>query len=674
VTATFVRLAWLIPLLPFVGAAFLGILGCRLSKKVVAVVACSTVGLAFLVSVGVAAGVLGHLPAEALGRAGLTVHEESHAVELTLWEWIDAGERHVQAPGETVGRLGELRIPVAFLLDPLSAIMLLVVTGVGFLIHVYATSYMEHEDGYWRFFSYLNLFVFFMLVLVLGNSFALLFVGWEGVGLCSYLLIGFYYGQTFPPLAGMKAFLVNRVGDFGFMIGMLLVLLTFGTLRFTRVGELVASSPGFAGSGLAIAIAACLFVGATGKSAQVPLFVWLPDAMAGPTPVSALIHAATMVTAGVYLVIRANVLFQAAPQVSAIVACVGAFTAILAATIALVQNDLKKVLAYSTVSQLGYMFLAVGVGAYAAGLFHLVTHAFFKALLFLGAGSVSHALAGELDMRKMGALKPKLKHTWRVMLVATIAIAGIPPLAGFWSKDEILAGAITAGFLPVAMRWSLWGVGIVTAVLTAFYMFRLFFRTFHGEKRWGADVHPHESPWGMLAPLYVLAVLSALGGLLGLGAWTGAQNLIHGQLHHVVHAGAVVDAVQDVGHGLELGLVGLASAAGLLGLAWAWRWYGKRSEAPARLAAGNSGVHRLLRHGYFVDEAYQAIFVGPLVRLARWSGIFDRRFIDLLVEGTGIVAALCGEVMRGLTSGRVRTYALTVFVGAVGLAAWLLAR
>ena len=669
-----VKLLWLVPLLPALGALVLGLFGRKMGNGAVRVVACLSVLVAFVVAVAVAVSVLGgHLHADA--GSGVVVNEAGRSAEITLWDWMPLGQRHGAAPSTEGARfITDFSIPFGLLVDPLSAIMLLVITGVGFLIHLYASEYMSHEGGYWRFFAYLNLFVAMMLVLVLGSSFPVMFVGWEGVGLCSYLLIGFYYDQEVPPAAGLKAFLTNRIGDMGFILGMLLLACTFGSLRFAEVLPRVAGATSFAGTGLACAIAALLFVGAMGKSAQFPLHVWLPDAMAGPTPVSALIHAATMVTAGVYLVIRANVIFQAAPQVSAAVAIVGLVTALVAASIALVQNDLKKVLAYSTVSQLGFMFIAVGVGAYAAGLFHLVTHAFFKALLFLGAGSVSHAMGGELDMRKMGALAKELPHTRRVMAVATFAIAGLPILgAGFWSKDEILAGVMSST-LPQAARIAIWGLALAAAFMTAFYMYRLYYMTFAGERRWSPGVHPHESPPLMIGPLYVLAALSVAGGALGFGAWTHLPNVMHHVLEPVVHPGALIEHRQHLSAGFEIVLVLAAIAVALGGWALSRSWYAKGSESPGRWAAAHPKLRSVLRGKWWMDEVLGALFVRPAVQMARMAASFDRKVIDLGVEMTGLSAVLSGEAFRGLTSGRVRTYALAVLAGAAGLAAWLVLR
>jgi NADH-quinone oxidoreductase subunit L len=663
----------LVPLLPALGFVILGLFGRRMSMAQVRLVACGVIGLAFVASLVAALPVLlGRL--ETVSAGGVVVNAAARSVEVTFWEWLPLGARHGASP-ELHGHvfLENLSIPFGLYLDPLAAAMILVITGVGFLIHVYAAEYMAHEEGYWRFFTYMNLFVAMMLILVLGSSFPLMFVGWEGVGLCSYLLIGFYYQQEVPPQAGLKAFLVNRVGDAGFLLGMMLLLLTFGSLRYAELFPRVAGASEYVGTGLALATAALLFVGAMGKSAQFPLHVWLPDAMAGPTPVSALIHAATMVTAGVYLVIRANVVFQAAPAVSAIVAIVGLVTALMAATIALVQVDLKRVLAYSTVSQLGYMFIAVGVGAYAAGLFHLVTHAFFKALLFLGAGSVSHAMSGELDMRKMGGLASKLPHTRRVMAVATWAIAGLPLLSGFWSKDEILAGVVTST-LPDAMKWIIWAGALLGALLTAFYMYRLYFMTFGGQPRWSEGVHPHESPAMMTFPLWILAVLSAVGGVLGLAAWTGAPNLLHHALEPVVFPGTMALGRAALSPGAEIGFAIVATLVATTGAVGAVLLYARRSDVPQRAAQAWPRVREMLRGKYWIDEILGALFVRSTLSLSALAARFDRRVIDLGVEMSGFSTAMLGEALRNLTSGRVRTYALGVLVGAAAIVSWMVLR
>src|SRR3984957_9407137 len=483
---------WLIPLFPAAGALLMFLFGRRLKNALVSAVCVGSVAISFIFAVGAV-------------MALVAMPEGSRFVQVILFDWVPAGAMHM-----TNVALLRFDVPWGLMLDPLNAVMVLVVTGVGMLIHIYSVGYMGHEGGYYRFFGYLNLFMFSMLTLILANNMLLMFVGWEGVGLCSYLLIGFYFLKKSASDAGKKAFVVNRIGDAGFLLGLFLILGTLGTINFHEIGPAIAAGHFPIGAPVMTAIALLLFVGATGKSAQIPLYVWLPDAMEGPTPVSALIHAATMVTAGVYMVTRLNAIFQLSPIAMGVVATVGAFTAIFAATMGLVQNDIKRVLACSTVSQLGYMFLALGVGAFTSGIFHLMTHAFFKALLFLGSGSVIHAMSGEQDMRKMGALWNKIPITARTFLIATIAISGIPPLAGFVSKDAILGAAFDA-------RPLLWVIGFITAGMTAFYMFRLVNMTFFGQSRVSheAEHHLHESPASMTVPLMILAFLSIVGGWIG---------------------------------------------------------------------------------------------------------------------------------------------------------------
>jgi NADH-quinone oxidoreductase subunit L len=553
------------------------------------------------------------------------------------------------------GRLAEFVADWGMLLDPLSAVMILVVTGVGFLIHVYSIGYMGHEGGYYRFFGYLNLFMFSMLTLVLANNMLLMFVGWEGVGLCSYLLIGFYFLRKSATDAGKKAFIVNRIGDAGFLLGIFLTVATFGTIRFTSQGlanpdqlpgilqalasALNAHALSF-GAPVLTAIALLLFVGATGKSAQIPLYVWLPDAMEGPTPVSALIHAATMVTAGVYMVARMNAIYQLAPLALAVVAAIGGLTAIFAASIGLVQNDIKKVLAYSTISQLGYMFLALGVGAFAAGVFHLMTHAFFKALLFLGSGSVIHALSGEQDMRKMGGLWHKIPMTARTFLIGALAISGIPPLAGFFSKDEILGRAFKHS--PF-----LWVVGFLTAGMTAFYMFRLVYMTFFGTSRVPHDVehHIHESPRTMTAPLVILALLAIVGGWIGWPASLGGSNRFERFLSPVVEHEYAVSATLIAGEAagtessritMEYTLMLASVLIAAAGIWLAYFLYIKRPELPATVAQSFGGFYRMLYHKYYVDEIYDALLVNRAKDLGITLGAFDDRILNgVAVDGTG---------------------------------------
>ncbi len=659
---------WLIPLFPLAGAALMLFLGRRLANRAVSVICVGSVFLAMVY----AFGAIAQLIARPVGQ---------RVVEVVLFDWIPAGAMHT-----TSGQLANLNAQWGMLLDPLSAIMLVVVTGVGFLIHVYSIGYMAHEGGYYRFFGYLNLFMFSMLTLVLGNNLLLLFVGWEGVGLCSYLLIGFYFLRKSASDAGKKAFIVNRIGDAGFLLGLFLLLGTLGTLRFTEIVPAIEAGGFEIGDSVMTAIALLLFVGAVGKSAQIPLYVWLPDAMEGPTPVSALIHAATMVTAGVYMVTRMNPVFQLAPVALLIVAGVGAATALFAATMGLVQTDIKRVLAYSTVSQLGYMFLALGVGAYTAGIFHLMTHAFFKALLFLGAGSVIHAMSGEQDMRKMGALWSKIPATARTFLVAAVAISGIPPLAGFVSKDAILTAAFEA-------RAVLWGVGFVTAGLTAFYMFRLVNMTFFGASRVSpeAEHHLHESPRSMTVPLMILAVLSVVGGWIGWPAVLGGGDRFARFLEPVIvhHAGTgEVEGAHNLG--TEYALIALSVLIALAGIVVAWQFYIKKPLIPKTLASNWGGVYRLLYNKYYVDQIYDAAFVNRSKDLATTLGAFDRSVVDGLgIDGTGWLTRMTSRIsmwwdswivdglvnlaarivwilsypVRMLQSGRVANYALWIVFG-----------
>ncbi|HJR52926.1 MAG TPA: NADH-quinone oxidoreductase subunit L [Gemmatimonadota bacterium] len=636
---------WLVPALPLAGVLVNGLLGRRIGKGGVAVVGPGVVGGAFVVALGLFLDLAGRAP-------------EARSLSQNLYTWMSAGD---------------FRASVSFLVDPLSATLMLVVTGVGFLIHVYSVGYMHDEDrrGFARYFTYLNLFTFAMLLLVMADNYLLLFVGWEGVGLCSYLLIGFWFKDRANATAGKKAFIVNRIGDFGFLLGIFLMFATFGSVAFADVLPSAAAvlEPG---GQPAFWICLFLFVGAVGKSAQIPLYVWLPDAMAGPTPVSALIHAATMVTAGVYMVARSHALYDMAPAVLAIVAGIGAATALFAATIGLVQTDIKKVLAYSTISQLGYMFLGVGVAAYAAGIFHLVTHAFFKALLFLGAGSVIHALHGEQDMRRMGGLKGALPVTYWTMLAATLAIAGIPPLAGFFSKDEILWRTWDAGH-PV-----LWAIGLATAGLTALYMFRLFFLTFHGSFRGTGEQrqHLHESPPSMTVPLTVLAALSVVGGWIGIPpaigqTLGGVRNAIESWFEPVfadAHAAGAAHGA-EAAHAVppaEYALMGASIAIALLGSLAAWQLWLKRPEVPARIGQGLRTPATILSNKYYVDELYDAVVVRPYKALSRfaWRVIDDGLIDGLLVGGTGAVVRWQSRVSSAWQSGAIPTY-VTVFFGGV---------
>jgi NADH-quinone oxidoreductase subunit L len=564
--------------------------------------------------------------------------QANHTFTKVLYSWLPAGAFHLAD-----GSLGHLNVYVGFQLDPLSSVMMLVVTGVGFLIHVYSIGYMGHEGGYYRFFGYLNLFMFSMLVLVLADNYLMMFVGWEGVGLCSYFLIGFYFLRKSASDAGKKAFVVNRIGDAAFLLGMMLMAVTFGTLDFLPITEAARSGRFAVGDGVITAICILLFIGATGKSAQIPLYVWLPDAMEGPTPVSALIHAATMVTAGVYMVARSNALYVLAPTALALVAAIGAATAIWAASIGLVQNDIKRVLAYSTVSQLGYMFLACGVGAFGAGIFHLMTHAFFKALLFLGAGSVIHALSGEQDLRKMGALWRKIPTTAWTMLAATLAISGAPLMAGFFSKDEILWQAFAS---PYGNKL-LWFVGAATAGLTVFYMFRLFFLTFAGNSRVPHEVehHIHESPSSMTVPLICLAVGAVGAGYVGWPKVLGGGNWFGRFLDPVFENPALRPALEHAWN-LEFGLMLLSVGVALVGFFVAYRWYVKQPKIAERVAAAAGAGYTLLLNKYYIDELYDAIFVNRAKDLGNALAAFDLGVVDGGVNGVGWSTRMSAEFSR----------------------------
>jgi NADH-quinone oxidoreductase subunit L len=548
-------------------------------------------------------------------------------------------------------------VDFSFVLDQLSLIMLLVVTGVGFLIHVYSVGYMNDDEGYARYFSYLNLFLFFMTVLVLAGNALFMFIGWEGVGLASYLLIGFWFQKKSAADAGKKAFIVNRIGDFGFLIAMFLLVANFGTLTFTEIATKLGQDPGWNG-GVITVIALCLMMGAAGKSAQLPLYIWLPDAMEGPTPVSALIHAATMVTAGVYMVARTHVLFDHSPFALGVVATVGAATAIFAATIALVQNDIKRVLAYSTISQLGYMFLGCGVAAYSAAIFHLMTHAFFKALLFLAAGSVIHAIGGEQDLRKMGGLWRKLPITFAVTTVGVLAIAGIYPFAGFFSKDAILYAA----YLHGTNGKILYSVGLLTALLTAFYMFRLWYMTFMGESR-SENVHAHESPWSMRGPLVILAALSVCGG------WIGMERF------GAFLAPSVGVLPTEAGNWrLELILSVVAVLVALEGWLIADKFYRRKPECPAQYAAALPAGYKLLANKYFVDEFYGATIVKPLLGFSKYilEWIVDVGILGGMTWLLGGIATLAGAILQRWQSGNLRSYAACLAAGAAAVLLFLL--
>ena len=670
---------WLIPILPLAGAAINGLFGKRFSRQMVATVALAFCGAAFAMALWIAA----------------QFHSLSlpHVEVLTTWL-----------------RSNGFSVDYSFAIDQLSLVMLLIVSGVGFLIHIYSVGYMWEDGGYYRFFSYLNLFMFFMLTLVLASNYLLMFVGWEGVGLASYLLIGFFFLRDSAAAAGKKAFIVNRIGDFGFLIALFLMIKHFGTLDFQRVFDAVKPySPETAGVGFLTAIALLLMLGAAGKSAQIPLYVWLPDAMEGPTPVSALIHAATMVTAGVYMVARSHVIFERAPSALMVVAIIGTLTAFFAATIGIAQTDIKKVLAYSTISQLGYMFLACGVAAFSAGIFHLMTHAFFKGLLFLAAGSVIHSVSGEQDMRKMGGLRKHIPWTFWTMTIATSAIAGIPPFAGFFSKDEILWRAYQA-------NWIYWLVGVVTAFLTSFYMFRLWFMTFFGEYRGtagashGHEEHVsdsragapaphghghggiHESPAVMLAPLVILAVLSVVGGWVGWPGSLGGNNRFDQFLGPVFRTATPVVNTEHAqageslppekeaegtepktGNRTELIFTGISVGAGLLGLFLAWLLYLRQPELPNRIAASLHGLYSAVAHKYWIDELYAWLFVKPLIALSGtvlWRGV-DQEVIDATLNGSADGARELSDEVRHMQSGNVRSYAAWVAVGATAVIAYM---
>jgi len=632
---------WIIPLLPLLGSAINGLLGGKWPNKIVNSVALGATGLSFVAAL------------EAVREFAQLSPEQIPWVRQ-YFTWITAGT---------------FRAGFDLQMDQLTVVMLLVVTGVGFLIHIYSTGYMAHEGGYYRFFSYLNLFMFFMLILVLAANYVLLFVGWEGVGLCSYLLIGFYFLKKSASDAGKKAFIVNRIGDFGFMLGMFLLFRTFGTLDFTAVFAKAAPMQSDTLGQFGTFTVACLllFMGATGKSAQLPLYVWLPDAMEGPTPVSALIHAATMVTAGVYVVARSHVLFTHAPTAMLVVAIIGCATAIFAATIGLVQTDIKKVLAYSTVSQLGYMFLACGVGAFSAGIFHLMTHAFFKALLFLAAGSVIHAMGGEQDMRKMGGLSKKIKWTYITMLMATLAISGAPLFAGFFSKDAILLAAFQSENGGPNTGHILYAIGLFTALLTSFYMFRLIFLTFFGKQRYDEHhVHVHESPWNMLGPLVILAVLSIFGGWFALPSFWGGADYFANFLAPVF-AGGESAATEAAAHSLELPLAGVAILTAFVGFGIAFWLYIRQPGKPESLAKSMKPVYNTLLNKYYVDELYAAVVVKPLLWISTnvlWKFV-DVEVVDGTVNGIATGATAIGDRVRHAQSGNTRSYAVWVVIGAI---------
>ena len=641
----------LIPLLPFVGFVVNASAARRLSRRGSGGLACAVMIASFLVSVVAVWRLLGHEPA-------------SRAITQYVYTWFSSGD---------------LDVPFTLRLDPLSAVMILVVSGIGSLIHLYSTAYMLEESApeYARYFSYLNLFAAFMLVLVLGSNFLVMFVGWEGVGLCSYLLIGFWYQKKSAADAGKKAFIVNRIGDWGFLLGILLTFVRFGTLDFQQIARAIAPLSPETTFGTVSAITLLLFVGATGKSAQIPLYIWLPDAMEGPTPVSALIHAATMVTAGVYMIGRNAVLFSHAPLTLAVVAVIGAATAFLAGTIGLVQNDIKRALAYSTVSQLGYMFLAMGVGAYAAGIFHLYTHAFFKALLFLGSGAVIHALAGEQDLRKMGGLKDDLPVTYWTFLIGAIAIAGVPGFAGFFSKDEVLARTFTSG------HTLLWAVGLLTSLLTAIYMFRIVFMAFYGARHEeeaasapaGPDAphaahalgHLHDAPPAMAVVLIVLAIGSVVAGYVGLGG--RFERFLEPSFAVSEEAGVAATVASSTigGFDTDAVLMAVSIIVAFAGIGIAAYYFLKNCRAAARMAARFAGVRTLLVNKYYVDEIYDTAVVQPVRIVSEdglWKGI-DVGLVDGAVNAVGRAVGGTSQALRRIQTGSVRAYAASLFFGVV---------
>jgi len=638
---------FIVPLLPFLTFVINGIFRTRLPKNMVVSLAVGSVGLSFIWSVVLFFHLLG-FPAE------------ERVIHQVLFNWLPVGNLHLD---------------MAFLLDPLSAVMILVVSGVGFLIHIYSIGYMAHDPGIKRYFIYLNLFMFSMLLLVLADNLMLLFIGWEGVGLCSYLLIGFWFEKKSASDAGNKAFIVNRIGDFGFLLGGFILFWAAGTLQFTDLAH-KAPEVFTIGGGVITAATLLLFFGATGKSAQIPLYIWLPDAMEGPTPVSALIHAATMVTAGVYMIVRLNFLFILAPTTLLVVAIVGAATALVAATIGLAQNDIKRVLAYSTVSQLGYMMLACGVAAFSAGIFHLMTHAFFKALLFLGSGSVIHAMSNEQDMRQMGGLKKQLPLTYKTFLMGTLAITGIPLFSGFFSKDEILWKSFSSGHGHVIF----WIIGVLTAALTAFYMFRLLYLTFYGEGRYDKHTaeHLHESPKVMTMPLVVLAVLAVIGGWIGIPHALGGGAWFEKFLEPVMatsHGGGGHAVAAHHSASLEYGLMAVTIVLVLISIYLAWYFYRKNIAKATSLRQSLSGLHKMLLNKYWVDEFYGATIVRPIVNgsIFLWK-VFDVLIIDGIANGLAHLVGDMSETMRRMQSGYLRIYMTIFVVGVVILVGYMVVR
>ena len=647
------KLTCLVPLFPLIGSIINGFFGLKIGKNAVGLIACGSMALSFLTSILIYIGYL-MLP------------EGQHIYEQVVWSWFGAGD---------------FTVDFGFQIDPLTLVMMFVVTGVGLIIHVYAIGYMHEEYSFYRFFAYFNLFASAMLLLVMGNNFLLMFIGWEGVGCCSYFLIGYYFEKKSACDAGTKAFVVNRVGDFAFLLAVMYIFNVFGTIDFSDVMHAAPDKLIYGGEIVTI-ITMLLFVGATGKSAQIPLYTWLPDAMEGPTPVSALIHAATMVTAGVYMVVRCSALFNLSPMTMMVVAGIGGLTAIMAATIGMAQYDIKRVLAYSTVSQIGYMFLACGVGAYTAAIFHLVTHAFFKACLFLGSGSVIHGIHGEQDMRKMGGLKSHMPVTHSTFVVSTLAIAGIFPLSGFFSKDEILYHSLMDGNIIF------WGMGVSAAMLTAFYMFRLVFMTFHGESRVDPSVHPHESPKVMTMPLVILAGLATIGGLLGIPLFHGwhilhnwLEPVLHFDLAHALHqsehmlheagrhAPSWAHLLTPKEHNIwiEVLLMIFSLGVAITGIFGAYMFYIKRPDLPDKVIEGQWG-YDLVQNKYYIDELYDESIVQPTVEGSKllWKEC-DAKAIDGAVNGTANVIGWFSRQAQVFQSGFVRNYALFIVVGFISL-------
>jgi NADH-quinone oxidoreductase subunit L len=630
-----IDLIWLVPLLPLIGFLIIGLGRNRLPHSFIGILGSGVVILSFLFSCAVFIDVY---QARQLGEVA--------SFTVPIFDWI---------------QVGSLQVGLSFLIDPLSSIMLLIITGIGALIHIYSIGYMKKDIGFGKFFSFLNLFIFFMLLLVLGSNYLVMFIGWEGVGLCSYLLIGFWYKNSAFAIAGKKAFVMNRIGDLGFLLAVILIFVTFGSIEFSSVFPQAAGM--IIGDSTIILISILLFIAATGKSAQIPLFTWLPDAMAGPTPVSALIHAATMVTAGIYMIARSNILFTLSPITLQVVAVVGLATAILAAAIAITQNDIKRVLAYSTVSQLGYMFLGLGVGAFTGAFFHVITHAFFKALLFLGAGSVIHAMSNEQDMRSMGGLKKKLPITFITMLIGTIAIAGIPPLSGFFSKDEILAHAFENNKV-------LWFGGFIGALFTAFYMFRMLFLTFYGKFRgtFEQEKHVHESPWSMTFPLIVLAVLSLIGGVLNLPEALGGNYSLANFLTPVFADSIAITGSFNLDHNTEYILMSVSGLAAIVMAVWAYRTYVTKASIPKEDRVPKGFLENLSYHKFYVDEIYDALVVRPLDNLSVFfHRIVDKKGIDSIVNGIANGFNQSGKGIRLLQGGNVGMYIFLMVIGIIAI-------